>query len=157
MVRFGLSMKTFVKRLLLVIGALLLIAFAAFCYYAYFVFPKFRPMMDHDLAMNYARVLSQAKLEDLSALGIPPPATTRTSLSQSDTRRILQRLHDEGLFPEWRPDFNLLGLEGKPLEFSFRLKEAAAGKSVAYPGGRREGDFVFSVKASTLPEAVENW
>ena len=148
-------MKTFVKTIVIIVGIILLLAVAVFCSYEFYVYPRMKPMLDHDLAHSYTRILSQTELQDLSALSIPLP-TTPTAVSHSDIRRLLQRLHDTGHFPEWKPEYKLLDYEGHQLEFTIRRKDSTNPPVIFQGSDRlRSGNFVFSVKASTMSEAIE--
>lgn len=107
-------------------------------------------MMDHDSAYNYSRVLSQTTTADLAAVSIRVPEKP-TVLSQIDTRQLLQRLHDTGRFPEWKPTFRLLDCCGKPLEFTILPTPPTANVYPELP----KGDYTFAIKPSTLRAPVQ--
>lgn len=128
---------------------------AAVGMFSFYIYPQLLPMLDHGMASNYSRVLSQVKVEDLTALSIPQPSPSRP-ISQAEIRKLLQHLHDNQLFPEWKPDFKLKDSKGVPFEFSIRINDSDKSNRI-YSSGReyRQGDFIFGVKPSTLPHAVE--
>jgi hypothetical protein len=118
---------------------------------AFYVYPSLSVMRDHAMALKYSRVLSQVKVEDLTTLSIPQPSPSRP-ISQSEIRKLLQHLHDNQLFPEWKPDFKLQDSKGVPFEFSIQTYDPD--ESIHTYTGYRQGDFIFGVKPSTLPHAV---
>jgi hypothetical protein len=113
-------------------------------------FRQLSPMLDHDLAWNYSRVLSQTTAADLATVSIRVPDKP-TVLSQIDARQLLQHLHDTGRFPEWKPSFRLLDHGGKPLEFTLLPTPPTAN---IYPK-QPKGDYTFAVKPSTLSDPVQ--
>lgn len=125
-------------------------ALAAFLVYKFYIFPQLTPMLDHDLAWNYSQVLSQTTAADLAAVSIRIPDQP-TVLTQIDARQLLQRLHDTGRFPEWKPSFRLVDSRGKPLEFTILPTPPTAN---VHPK-QLKGDYTFTVKPSTLRDPVQ--
>jgi hypothetical protein len=125
-------------------------ALAALLVHRFLIYPQLCPMLDHDFAWNYSRVLSQTTAADLAAVSIRVPDQPAV-LSQIDTRQLLQRLHDTGRFPEWKPSFRLLDCRGKPLEFTILPTPPTANVYPELP----KGDYTFAIKPSTLRDPVQ--
>ncbi len=113
-------------------------------------FRQLSPMLDHDLAWNYSRVLSQTTAADLATVSIRVPDKP-TVLSQIDARQLLQHLHDDGRFPEWKSSFRLLDHSGKPLEITILPTPPPADPTHQLV----QGDYTFTVKPSTLSDPVQ--
>lgn len=144
------------RRLLRILTTILIFAgsaaLAALLVYRFLIYPQLCPMLDHDFAWNYSQVLSQTTAADLAAVSIRIPDRP-TVLSQIDTRQLLQRLHDTGRFPEWKPSFRLVDCRGKPLEFTILPTPPTAN---THPG-QSKGDYTFTVKPSTLRDPVQSF
>jgi hypothetical protein len=147
--------KSFLPRILIwTLAVALILAGIIFSFLKFVVLPL-TPMLDHDLASNYSTIFSRLKAEDLTALGIPKPEG-ESSLPHSDARRLLQRLHDTDRFPEWKPEFVLRDFKGNAFEFSIRPNDRTdRGAPISSSRKLERGDYIVSIKVSTLSDPVE--
>ena len=125
-------------------------ATAAWVIYHIFVLPRLAPIQDRELAWDYSRVLSQTTAADLATVSIRVPDKP-TVLSQIDARQLLQHLHADGRFPEWKSSFRLLDHSGKPLEITILPTPPPADPTHQLV----QGDYTFTVKPSTLSDPVQ--